>query len=877
MEDVKFDADDTGAIAAGDVHIEGGQFAAGRDIIIENYSESDWIRVNLSPYSQGFISPIFTESLIYRLKENGLLILSGGLGFDKNEFSKYLAWRVSKDIVLPAHEKGTDDTKPKNLFAKIKQWEERSIFILSEFSPKDVGFDIEKLSECGHGKHFIILTTDLSLNAWQLQPHQEKKYWFEIPSTKFYEQETITAILIDKLNKTISYLEFEQNIKQFTPETQLLCTEPVSVTAQNFQTPEQVRLFTELLSIERQPITEVAIKELLKSFNNKNESLVSKWFRNLSSEREKLLVIAAALLDGVYEDQFFEILKEITEAFWHYRDPSLYALDYGDLEFLMNFFRFDDETGRGAVLRGRFPFQRADILRCAWQSHRRHITSAIPVLNNIAQQSRYTGNMKKDLYSNRQRRMVLREVIAETFSDMGIMHLPSVEDKLLRLAAQNDDSLHRVVAKAIVRWKLLGKEEQLYNLIWKWLGNEDASNQIADILQENNSEQKTTHNNKAKRYLHKVVILTMEYIIESEPPNRLSLKVIELVNYLINETPDTAIELYRSLVSKLLLSHFHQIKPLFSPEFITDKSRSSFIAEGMMAAYEEHAVEVRTWLDEWMELCLDKEYDNALLLKTLLQVYCTLSDEDSFDFSQAWEKIKQLYLLKKEGADKILFFKVIQKLCERDIENSLAHIKFLVNYSTIEERQEIMKCLVEVYKKQRASLSGATAYIEVKQHQYPYWYNSTRPRTTIETIMFKWIHSDNQFTRDIALLALAEFAIEFDKWERFSSPVSTSTENKPVAQEFIYRPQTIIQTSRRPAVLAEPHISLYSRIVISFLLLFETRENRIIIRQYIKTFLQHPFVSDSEGIRILVRNLRVKPTQRTLRIARWLERLYNIR
>ncbi len=869
-----------GFVAEGNININA-QNAIGGDQINENYYDTEWITVNTASYSpENYISPVFTLLLLGQLTENNLIILAGGTGFDKDAFARHLAYLLEQDIESKSTlEKIAGDKKPKELFSFIKEKQDTTVFILNEFAPKNIGFDADELCQAARGKHYIILITDLELKTWQLKAHQEKKYWFQIPSTNLYSQEAIANVLAYELSVTKYHLTFENKPKKIDTNATLSGNKTIAQIATSFQTPEQVRFFIDLLSAEPQPILADALNTLLNSFSDKTDTLVARWFKNINTEKEKLMVIAAALLDGVYEDQFFEVLRRITEEFWHYRDSSLYALDYVDLDFLLGFFKFDGETGKGTLIKSRFPFQRAEILHCAWQTHRRHIAAAIPVLETAAQQSRYKSYMKQELHSTRHKRQVLRETIAETFSDIGLEYLPAVESKLLKLAATNDDSLQRIVAKAIVRWKSLGKEEQLYKLIWRWLENDEAGKQIEDILHDGDEGNTSgVISPRAKRYLYNVVIRALQYITEDEAPNQLSAEVIKLVEYILDKPIDLTAEHYKVLVSKLLLNHFYQIRPLFTPEFITNEKRSEFIVNGLLEAYENYTDEVEEWLNNWANICLQENNSSGLLLQTVLNVYIKLPINNEQNFLQLCETIKELYVLGKDRVNPALFYAIISKLIAIDTEAALPLVKFLFSYSAVDDRQQIIKCFTPIYRHQRQGLENAPAYTIIDGERYPFWYSS-RPLTGIEQTMYRWMNASEPLIKDIAVLALAYFAIDFDKKEKRTEPILYQTLNfnsstiKPnysqKAPEYTFK--------RSPTHLVEPYISLYNKILFFILLLFENQENRVLIKQYIRTLLQHPFTADIEGMGILGHNLLRRNDGKTNRVARWIFRINKIR
>lgn len=136
---------------------------------------------------------------------------------------------------------------------------------------------------------------------------------------------------------------------------------------------------------------------------------------------------------------------------WQRRDPSLRALDYCDLDNLLNFFNFTETKTQGTFVEVRFPKQRQMLLKVAWGSHRRQILAALPILVNLVKNS--VRRFEQELYGSSVRCDQLRRVISETISDIGLISSDAVEDTLINIAANEDIRVQTVAAQAMALWR----------------------------------------------------------------------------------------------------------------------------------------------------------------------------------------------------------------------------------------------------------------------------------------------------------------------------------------------------------------------------------------------------------------------------------------
>ena len=174
------------------------------------------------------------------------------------------------------------------------------------------------------------------------------------------------------------------------------------------------------------------------------EKLINQWYENLGP-REQLLAIALSLFDNAYGDQFFAALEQLVEKVWQRRDSSLRALDYCDLRSLYAFFSFSGKSEQEETIEVTSSRERRLLLKVSWNSHRRQIINALPILVNLVKGS--VNYFNYELYGTEERSSKLRQVIGEAISNVGLIANDSkvVEDILLSLAAEGDIAFPELV------------------------------------------------------------------------------------------------------------------------------------------------------------------------------------------------------------------------------------------------------------------------------------------------------------------------------------------------------------------------------------------------------------------------------------------------
>jgi hypothetical protein len=862
---------------------------AGRDIYNEHneYYEQEvrgFAEINLEPYSTAFyVVPQFTGRLVEQLLSVRLLLITGSYGFDKDTFARHLAWCIS-DGKLKAREWNipTDDL---SLAKELLKAEQPGIFIVNQVSPKEIDFDLEKIRKAAEQMgHYVLLTSDVAVNIWQQPEHMLKKYWFGIPDHDLYSSEVLQQIFIEELEKNRHNLSFETSFDQVEPGIALTSKHTVSGLSQRFKTPDQVVYFTDMLCARDGVLSARVLDEVLSAFSDTREPMVSKWFRSLD-RNEKVIALGASLFEGLYEDQFFGVMHLVTEEFWHFRSPGLKSLDYDDLEFLMNFFKLEEYNASISVFKGKFPGQRTDIVKAAWNTHRRHIMAALPVLVGIGRTS--TARSKRTgIYSSTERRMVVRSIIAELLSDIGMIAIQLVEERLLEFAVENEETLQRVTAKAMARWRAYGKERLLFEVLDRWQNEEIMPARIADSMPVNKVGYNRTG---AMIYLWKTIVMTLKYASEYDTANNLHPEILYQLTQMASRQRSVLDTALGKVLPGIISRHFTQLKGTLPKDFMIYPGLEQAVISGLCDAYRNDPVEVRAEVDVWLSECMEQasadnrrnkltQRDEVLvrLLRLFQQLEYTIP-EHPITIPFVWEQLQSLYKQELRQSVREVLLETIGKFISLDPEYALTQMERLFEYSGLSEREQILSGLVDIYKQQRLNLPDTDFSVQVQGVSYPSFINKVRPLTAIEVSLYRWLNGNNAFAQSLALLSFMQFSKGFDLEENHAVPQFTG-KREPSQQAASENGETNTRTiipGRAPVTLYTLELSWMHRLRIWWWLLFENEEDRILFRNLLSSTLQHYTWFNHMHVRLVISKLKGQDIERFNKVGRWMDKWYS--
>jgi serine/threonine-protein kinase len=296
------------------------------------------------------------------------------------------------------------------------------------------------------------------------------------------------------------------------------------------------------------------------------------------SEREQLLSLGLAYLSGLEENQFFSALEELFEQSWKDRYPNLYPFDYSDLSTVGAFVRRSEKLDAGQFrLSLSSPHYRDVVLSTAWIKQRRQILSTLPTLVKLVKRS-VTSN-RKDLYGSEIRSSELRKSIADSIGNITLLSEGVAEDALLELASDPNVLVQLSAAQSLANWRglhahpkytALKPEEQFFRIIESWYRDSQENSRIKNFVFELLRDGRSVNQESPdlpEDYILSTVALTIGLAAKFDPPNQLSIRIINLFKDLGEKLGKTPRELLMDRFSTVTLPclvrmHLSQVSPI---------------------------------------------------------------------------------------------------------------------------------------------------------------------------------------------------------------------------------------------------------------------------------------------------------------------------
>lgn len=776
--------------AGGSVHI-------GDNMTSVTVAKPVFSEINLEAYDDdSYISPRFTGKLvgeIIGMRTGRMAVFTGFYGFDMVGFTKHLAFKIAEEFANAGEVISAKacflNSDFSSIAVAIKENPEDCIFVLNNLTPKDVGHDLEKLQKVAeHHLHKIIIlaSTNLPLSAWK-NPHAD--YWFAIDQDGLYHTGVKLASDIYERNKLTLYLRKScDKRKLFTYKSKL--TEVVEkLIPTEINTPEQLSLLLDLFA--KKPTEDEKVIKNLVAQTKKKDNLLREWFDSLDDDKQ-LVALGMSLLDGVYDEQFFAIMQQLFEEAWASYSTSLIALDYSDLNSLLHFFSFT--SGDRPALEGKFPYQRFQTLFNIWGNYRRRIAATFPIMVHLVAQSVNENIASLELYGDRDKRIRLRETIAQALSDVGRISPQTVEPWLLQLAAHGNIGVQLVAAKALAQWRekyedpnighAVNKENELFELLYGW--NEDSrrpNSRIAQLRKSLFKEESAVSSSAASAYVRATILLTLGAASAYDNTNLLHPKILDLVKTFARDRNELVVRRLRDTLRLLVRNHPWQIgERLFdlggSSAIFNELSHledyADAIAMGLADAHVDFPGDVEGLLEDWLNFCeveRPKHLQTEILsfrekiLATIIYTYMSLDLSGLPLLDKAATDIENLRQKEHHPAIRQTLLYAILSFYEKYFSVMEArHSKKIPNMHA-EERKQVALTFRTRYLAERDDAAGGDYEVRIEGFRIESWRNrEDRPLTQVEKSLGEWVGSSNENLMRIALQAFIEFS-KIEAWE----------------------------------------------------------------------------------------------------------------
>lgn len=555
----------------------------------------------------------------------------------------------------------------------------------------------------------------------------------------------------------------------------------LSEVAAKLKTPESIDIFVRSLTAVESPLEEPKIEELLEKCSGDKRAL-QQWFNTSLSPHEQLITIGLCLFEGLYDDQFFAVMETLIEQSWHKRDMTLQGLDYCDLDALISYYRLDSPGQTDLKkIESRLPKQRHELLKMAWDTHRRQIFSALPVIEDLVKNSVLKNNVNREIFSSSKKCRLIREVASETLSAIGLKSINSIEDTLyedtlLRLAAEENLEVQAVAARAMAQWRVFNQDEKLFDTLQRWQLQTTARQIIRSILENKNPDIDIT----PQIYIKATIALTVGFASLYDPPNQLDATLCKLLEQLAKDASNPFIRSRLANYTLPLVTRFHSS---LLRGMLYDMAKNPLLSEpigaSLASAIREGVEESAKILDSWFHRCnrerperySKKEITHReALMAVAAYAYGWLDYEENDGLVSADKGFERLtIILKNEVSPHVRKAAVEAAILQIifNLEKAEKYLEYLLSSMDNYEQKTVIEGLVQEHLEQRVQLKGGDEYFKWQGHLYEAWLNEERPLTPIEEMVRKWIKNcDNRITQQVAFrLKTSKSLVDFEKEE----------------------------------------------------------------------------------------------------------------
>jgi hypothetical protein len=808
-------------------------FAAQRELRgYSIFAEVEFFSPTLQGVRPGEMEAPRIESEFLPILTSHRLVVFGGHRFpEKVAFARHLAWHLSERLpdcnVLQwyshsslVHLSDAFDRQPAN-----------TLFIFPSLQPHQLGgYDLRRLLEdLGNHGQYAVLTTDSNLGQWSPTPGLiEREVWCDA-SEGFFSPDFLAGTLLQRLEEMRDRLpaELGPHIEDLHPGAELVAGLKIRDIAGKLRTPGQIRSFVVALTSQSE-ISPASVEKALGHLLDERHA-VHQWFRQVPS-RDQLMALGLALLDGLLDDQVFAALELIVQNVWRDWESTLPHFDYHELGKVAEYFPGPGEIGRTVRIECWSPQCRRALFEISWLLHRRRILATLPALVDIARDSPgggvdplpasrdglergregrpperedeegprtssdsreapvseddvrasrwYRHGRGRDLFGSSLRSRLLRQGMASTLSEIGLISLDAVEPLLLELAQEERQGLQAIAALALARWREIEPRDEgdrkLFRTLSAWQ---------SEAFQKEYSHLRQRRRMAAKpyAYVRATIALTLSRAALYDPPNRLRDPLVRLFEKLIEDRSPIVRSRFRNdTLPTLVAGHLSQLEEILWTRVLSQEDLLTGTALGLARAHLLRPQEGGPVLEAWSRRALDlsatdRDEDQRRLRAHALAVVAlaygqlipgsrpgSLSAEQIFDF------LGQLLATEEHPLVRAAVLSAMILQAKADPDRAAPLVQELVEELALEERGIVVGLMTELYLEQRRQLEGSAGcgggpgpdtHELVGPARYPLWTETGRPSTSIERILYDWLQEpERPVALQIALECLESFA-----------------------------------------------------------------------------------------------------------------------
>lgn len=738
--------------------------------------------IELQGHLEHYTPPTFINEVKQQLKKNRVLILSGPDGFDREDFAMYVAALLQSEEEEYETLELKNNIEDENIVRVIRDLEDASILILNRIHPRHIGHNFETfLKEMIEGGHYAVVTTEVLVKAWVLSENNIADHWFTVPDQIEYDSQVLLKLLLEGL-QSLKYLLADRPEKVVST-SEMVEGITVNDVAGRLKHPGQVTLFLYYFSQLNSGFLPQELIDILRNLSDTDSKVLHRWFEGLSHQ-EKLIVLVALMMEGVYDDQFFGVISSVCEStFWQKSAGELQTIDYFQIEFIKHFFRFE-EFGDGFIIYGKRNHLRRTMFETVWSSYRRHIRVLLNTLLQLTTDSYKHSVNNWDLYGTPERRTIIRIAFGNMLSEMGLISWESVKGLYYELILSGNGYYRAIAARAMARWRGTGNDTAFFALLKQWQTEEFTSSNVRHLFKRRKLILLDDTPEHPDVLVAQTAILCIGYAAEYDRPNQLSEELIEGLKFFVNQDEVNVQESLKKAMPKILRTNVLQLRHILLDDFMKHDYMVEPVSLAFAEAYTYHPGLIKDSLSSWQKFALETassdnrrqkttKRDNALatVLKTLRFIDYSIDGEDTISLSSSYEFC--IELLRQEGREAVrkAVLQLLAFLLCIDFDAGMSTVDMMKSFLSEKDGSWLVNEWGSIYRQQRFEQTEAPHTLEIQGEYLPVWeYTDDRPLTAIEEGMFLWLEKGSLELQKYAMLTFMEFSVTLEQEVSYLMP-----------------------------------------------------------------------------------------------------------
>lgn len=873
-------------VSADSIHTE--NLSIGGDINQHYYNGKDrFTSVQFDKYDDEYLSPTYLGDLIQIIREKRIVLISDDKMIAKSDLARHLSKELIKNDQfknMPVVEMLREGDGQENRVSIIDVLEEekcyQKVILLYDLHPEKIDYHFDRLIKQALSQScIIIITVSGDLDTWLKAGKAVKDFWFSVPAGRHYTEEQLLNFFVLKLKQNPP-LFLQDTV--FENDFLLSPKNTVSEVINRFDSIDQVQLFVSYYSGLAELPGDYRLNEQIKALCQGHDQMVRSWFYQLD-HKNKIIAISATLFDGMLIDQFLEALNTITDSsFWTTSEPSLKAIDYFNLSFLDSFF-FIQTKDNAQYLISKSLSSKSVLMELGKLEYRRHFKTAFHQFSEMTALSYSTKPLNWDLYGTSVKRVWIRKSFTEALRITGTLEFDLVENHLLELAATGQSYLQNICAKAMAQWRLTGHDELFFTTLKNWQEDNSIEKRIQELFARN-TEETSTSNIKAIDLIKATAVLALGQASYYDQPNKLHEDIVQGMVHFAKDSVNkkNVSDNIAKALPKFIHHHSLQLEHIIFDELMPISYLREPIINGLLQAFESYPKQVPEAMQRWFSSCIEDSSqlnrrsmttyrDNKLIIILEILERADLSKVEVFSDARLYIDFL-IPLIHQEKRIEVVthVLRLLAKIQANDYELAARFAKETIGQLNKQQRLFLVECWGKTYSEQRLEMEESDTYVRNEQTYSVWMASKSRPLTSVERTLYKWMEGDI-VKRRFATLTFLEIMRGYDQFER-----NEKLQRKVEQERILKQEEQVLNSAIRtiPPAPSDINLRLLLRIRIFIYFLFSSNENKFILKDTLLLFLNVNRYNSSDLIMLIQRWKNSEQKGLTTKLAKWLNKFF---